>query len=269
MTKAIAMQPAELKALEKVLIKGDLSGLDPDQRVSYVNSLCKCLKISPLFQPFDFIMFDGKVQIYAKKSCTDQLRNNRKISVKVISREYHPDGISTVIVQVREPSGREDEAIGAVDIKGLTGKHKCNAIMRSETKAKRRATLSICGLGVLEELEVEDNLKQESREVNESVAVKIQDTIAATPGRPEFEKTELQAHPEQEAPAAMPEYILKAGKYAGKKISQLTEKQLKTWLAFYEKQVAAGTAIHPDITLDYTEIIHFTDQMKLNQAEQA
>jgi len=42
-----------------------------------------------------------------------------------------------------------------VSIKGLTGDSLCNAMMKSVTKAKRRVTLSICGLGLLDETEVD------------------------------------------------------------------------------------------------------------------
>jgi hypothetical protein len=54
--------------------------------------------------------------------------------------------------------GRTDSSIGAVNIDQLRGEAKANAMMRSETKAKRRVTLSICGLGLMDESEVEDAL---------------------------------------------------------------------------------------------------------------
>jgi hypothetical protein len=41
-----------------------------------------------------------------------------------------------------------------VSIAGLKGDALCNALMKSETKSKRRVTLSICGLGLLDESEV-------------------------------------------------------------------------------------------------------------------
>src|SRR6516162_3098534 len=53
------------------------------------------------------------------------------------------------------PNGRIDTSIGAVSIGGLKGDNKCNALMKAETKAKRRLTLSICGLGMLDETEIE------------------------------------------------------------------------------------------------------------------
>lgn len=53
------------------------------------------------------------------------------------------------------PHGRQDESIGAVPIAALKGEALANAMMKCETKAKRRVTLSICGLGMLDETEVE------------------------------------------------------------------------------------------------------------------
>ena len=40
-------------------------------------------------------------------------------------------------------------------MQNLKGEALANAMMKAETKAKRRATLSICGLALLDELEVE------------------------------------------------------------------------------------------------------------------
>ncbi len=51
--------------------------------------------------------------------------------------------------------GREDESIGALPITNLKGEALSNAIMKCETKAKRRVTLSICGLSMMDETEVE------------------------------------------------------------------------------------------------------------------
>jgi hypothetical protein len=45
--------------------------------------------------------------------------------------------------------------MGTVPIRGLTGDNLANAMLKALTKAKRRLTLSLCGLGMLDELEVE------------------------------------------------------------------------------------------------------------------
>ena len=60
-----------------------------------------------------------------------------------------------VTVSARTPNGRTDTEIGALSIKGLTGDSLCNAMMKALTKSKRRVTLSICGLGLLDESEVD------------------------------------------------------------------------------------------------------------------
>ena len=50
---------------------------------------------------------------------------------------------------------RQDESTSTVFI-DTCGEQLANAMMKAETKAKRRVTLSICGLGLLDETEVED-----------------------------------------------------------------------------------------------------------------
>jgi hypothetical protein len=52
------------------------------------------------------------------------------------------------------PDGRTTESIGAVSIGNMKGDSLCNAMMKAETKAKRRATLDLLGLGMLDESEI-------------------------------------------------------------------------------------------------------------------
>jgi hypothetical protein len=261
-------EPNPSLALEKVLIQGDLSPLNVDERLDYVKRVARAIGINPMLRPFDYITFHGKTVLYANRACAEQLRMKYKISIEIVSREKTPD-LYIVIARAITGSGRKDEAMGAISIRGLQGEALANALLKCETKAKRRVTLSVAGLGLIDEIEARDIAEREVKQADEKQAEDIQVTISETTSRPEFETMPQETSISQEAPAAVPEYILKAGKYAGKKISQLTEKQLKTWLTFYDKQVAAGTPIHPDITLDYTEIIHFMDQKKLEQAEMA
>jgi hypothetical protein len=259
-------EPNPALALERVLIQGDLSPLNVDERLDYVKRVARAIGINPMLRPFDYITFNGKTVLYANRACAEQLRMKYKISIEIASREKTAD-LYIVIARAITGSGRKDEAMGAISIRGLQGEALANALLKCETKAKRRVTLSVCGLGLMDEIEARDIAEREVKQADKDQAEVIQGAIAETINRPEFETTPQETSISQEAPAAVPEYTLKAGKYAGKKISQLTEKQLKRWLAFYDEQVATGAAIHPDITLDYTEIIHFTDQKKLEQAE--
>jgi len=65
------------------------------------------------------------------------------------------DDLYIVKAKARDKYGRSDESTGAVVIGNLKGEMKANAIMKAETKAKRRVTLSICGMGWADETEVQ------------------------------------------------------------------------------------------------------------------
>src|SRR5258708_6880900 len=95
----------------------------------------------------------GKVTLYARRDATDQLRQLHKVSIEIVAREVVED-CYLVTARATTPI-RQDESIGAVNIAGLKGDLRANAIMKAETKAKRRVTLSICGLGMLDETEVD------------------------------------------------------------------------------------------------------------------
>lgn len=153
MSKALAQIP-DIDTIESLLINGDLSKLTTDQRVRYYNGVCKSLGLNPLTQPFDYINLSGKLRLYAKREATDQLRKIHGVSVSVKAREL-VENCYVVTASAQNGKGRSDESIGAVSIAGLQGEARANAMMKAETKAKRRVTLSICGLGMLDESEVE------------------------------------------------------------------------------------------------------------------
>lgn len=152
--QAIALKPEQaLGQIESLLIKGDLSVLNEAQRVQYYRAVCDSVGLNPLTKPFDYIMLNGKLTLYAKRDATDQLRKIHAVSIQISSRETI-EGVYVVTARAKLPSGREDESTGAVTITGLKGDNLANAFMKAETKSKRRATLSICGLGLLDETEV-------------------------------------------------------------------------------------------------------------------
>lgn len=144
----------QLAKLDNVLIQGDLSSLSPEQKLNYYSRVCESLGLNPLTKPFAYIKLNNKEVLYATRDCTDQLRANNKISMSIVSREVI-EGIYVVTAKGKTLDGREDEATGAVNIDKLTGEMKANAFMKAETKAKRRLTLSICGLGFTDESEIE------------------------------------------------------------------------------------------------------------------
>ena len=139
--------------VERVVIHGDLRQLSPAQKVSYYNAVCQSVGLNPLTRPFEYIVLNGKEVLYAKRDATDQLRMVHSVSVQIIAREVAED-CYVVTARASLPSGRCDESLGAVPIASLKGETRANAMMKCETKAKRRVTLSICGLGMLDETEV-------------------------------------------------------------------------------------------------------------------
>lgn len=140
--------------IEQVIAKGDLKALDPMQRASYYTAVCQSMGLNPLTQPLQYIELNGKLTLYAGKGATDQLRNLHKVNVRIVSREEIGD-LYVVTAEATMPDGRTDSEIGAVNVGGLKGDQKANAMMKASTKAKRRVTLSIVGLGMLDESELD------------------------------------------------------------------------------------------------------------------
>jgi hypothetical protein len=100
------------------------------------------------------VNLNGKLKLYATKTATEQLAQNREITLQIVARETVGEAY-VVTCRATMPSGRFTESIGAVSIQGLKGDAFCNMLMKAETKAKRRAVLSLTGLGMLDEMEVE------------------------------------------------------------------------------------------------------------------
>jgi len=158
MTKELILSKEEqsksLSSIEQVVIKGDLSKLSDIERVNYYKMVCESMNLNPLTKPFDYILLNGKLTLYATKNCTEQLRKLNGISIEGLDDQV-VDDLYIVKAKARDKHGRTDESTGAVSIGNLKGEAKANAIMKAETKAKRRVTLSISGLGWCDETEIE------------------------------------------------------------------------------------------------------------------
>jgi hypothetical protein len=153
MTTALAnTQKAEIYA--RLATTGDTSKLSPVEKAQYYRMACDVAGLNPEFQPFEFISFQGKERLYATKRATDQLRLIHGLSTEIVSRT-ETDGLLEIAVRVFDKSGRSEIEYGILSIKNLTGDARANAVMKCLTKAKRRATLAFCGLGILDETEVE------------------------------------------------------------------------------------------------------------------
>jgi hypothetical protein len=149
-------QPVGLAQAELALVQGDLSRLSESQRLQHYLNVCNSLGLNYHTQPFDYLNLNGKLVLYAKKGCTDQLRAIREITTVGDPVSAIVGDVLTVTIKMKDKDGREDVDIGAVSINGLKGAELANAHMRAITKSKRRCTLALCGLGWLDESEVGD-----------------------------------------------------------------------------------------------------------------
>lgn len=147
-------QQVSAAVMERVLLGGDLAGLTPQQRADYYNAVCQSLGLNPLTKPFEYLNLNGKLRLYALRDCADQLRKLHGISIYIVGRDRLQD-VYIVTARAKDRTGREDESTGVVNIGGLKGEALANALMKAETKSKRRVTLSIAGLGWLDEVEVD------------------------------------------------------------------------------------------------------------------
>jgi len=169
---AIAKDPQTV--LHEVVVKGDLSSLSERDRTQYYVAVCNSVGLNPLTKPLEYIKLNGKLVLYARKDATDQLRQIHGVSIEKVE-EREADGALIVVAYARNAQGRGDVDVGGVSLvyprrfrdpedgkwknhpragQRLDPEDYANALMKATTKAKRRVTLSICGLGILDESEI-------------------------------------------------------------------------------------------------------------------
>jgi hypothetical protein len=153
--------------MERVLVVGDLAKLTAQERVSYYFAVCNSMGLNPLTRPFEYLNLNGKLTLYAVRNCTDQLRSRHGVSTEIVKRasQGRDSELYEVIARATTADGRYDESSGVVYIGGLRGEALANALMKAETKAKKRATLSLVGLSMLDETEVESIPRQRAEPV--------------------------------------------------------------------------------------------------------
>jgi len=140
--------------LEQVIMGGDLARLSPEQRLTYYQRVCESMGLNPLTQPFQYIKLNGRLTLYATRAAADQLRKLHGVSITTMHVDTEGD-MAVVTCSGSDNTGRSDTDVGVVPLKGLVGDARANAVLKAVTKAKRRLTLSLCGLGWLDETEVE------------------------------------------------------------------------------------------------------------------
>lgn len=142
------------RVIESLVLRGDLSGLAPQDRARFYVQMCEGLGLNPSAQPFAFLRLNGKEVLYATRGATDQLAAIHRINREIVDGPKVIDLAGTKLVyavcRASHPNGRVETATATVPLVD-----PMNVLMKAETKAKRRATLSILGLGLLDEMELE------------------------------------------------------------------------------------------------------------------
>lgn len=241
-TELATQAQATAAIMERVLHVGDLSKLTPQERADYYLSTCESLGLNPTTRPFEYIVLNGKMTLYPRRDCTDQLRKRDRVSITITSRERMSDAY-VVTARATTPDGRQDESIGAVPLTNLSGEALSNALMKAETKAKRRVTLSICGLGFVDESEVDSIPGARRVEVNDEGEVIDVSPPAMPEQNPEPSAPAVAPTPAKPAAGSQPgpngpgSLVLPFGKHKGKALSRVIaeDRGYVEWLAVNSK----------------------------------
>lgn len=155
MNTAIVNTPAPIDSaiMASLVLTGDLSKLNNQQKVSYYHALCDRIGLDPATQPFKLLNLKGKEILYADKGAAQQLNRLYKISHEIMRKDTIQD-VYCVTVRASNANGFQDED-GAVSIAGMKDNELANCFLKCVTKAKRRATLALCGLSMMDESELD------------------------------------------------------------------------------------------------------------------
>ena len=145
---------SESRLVDSLVTRGDISGLSAADRARVYVGICRRLGLEPSTQPLAAIKLNGKEVLYPTRGATDQLAAIHRVNREIIDGPRAMDFAGTKLIyavcRASLPSGRTETAVATVPLTDPV-----NALMKCETKAKRRATLSILGLGMLDETELE------------------------------------------------------------------------------------------------------------------
>lgn len=142
------------RVVESMVLRGDISVLSAEERARFYLQMCQSLGLSAASQPLAVLKLNGKEILYPTRGATDQLAAIHRLNRRIIDGPKVIDIAGTKMVyavcEATHPNGRIETATATVPLVDPV-----NVLMKAETKAKRRATLSILGLGLLDETEIE------------------------------------------------------------------------------------------------------------------
>jgi hypothetical protein len=274
----------QLSVIEQVMLKGNLSVLTPQQKIEYYAKTCESLGLNPMTKPFEYLTLNGKEVLYATKGCTEQLRNVHGVSIKIVDKQKIED-VFIVTAEASDKNGRYDSATGAVNVAGLKGEQLANAMMKAETKAKRRVTLSLCGLNMLDESEVDSipNAKKAVTNIQNMNPVQVTSKPEQYQPKPsvqeipDFMKEEVPLPNGDDLPQSMnqfdngieggfgiqynPEYRIPMGTDKGKTLEELGVGKVKGRKKYFEEQALAKNEMLKGNALEFCQMAEVFLQM--------
>jgi hypothetical protein len=132
--------------MESLIAMGDLSKLNEQERIIWYRVRCEAAGLDWRTNPFQYITLNGKLVLYPKLEALQQIADKKGVSTIITDRQILGDAF-VVTCRASDPTGRAADSMGAVFVKGLVGEAYCNALLKSESKARRRAIMALCGLG--------------------------------------------------------------------------------------------------------------------------
>lgn len=142
---------------------GNIAQLSADEQDFIKAKLCERYNLDPILRPFELISFSGGQQkFYMTASATNQLANALSLTREIVQLEIDEQRmIAKCTVKVSSPSGRSETCNAFIAISKfqqpkerggiptkvlLEGEDLANTLMKLETKAKRKATMSFFGI---------------------------------------------------------------------------------------------------------------------------
>ncbi len=278
-------EPPLSDAVVLAMAAQNLASLSPAQQVEAIRAICAAINVPAALSPIMLLPTDDRLVPYVTAAGTNNVRDRRGISI-VIGDRRELDGIYFVTARATTPDGRTDESTGAVPLVKQDGEWKttdsgkkyfspngkflplapadrANAIMKAETKAKRRVTLSIAGIGFMDESEIDQvrgagrgiSVEIVDQETGEIIDVPSHAPVPAIAGeRPTDAGLELPAVTYAEAITAASNMDTLVG--IGKQMSGAGYTDRDVWAAFNRKKLAlaketrAKQAADPQPALD-------------------
>ena len=151
-------KPLTDEMISKLLLDGDITGLSEYERVQYYRAVCERIGLDPSTQPFSILKlkkkkpgggYEPRTILYLNASGAQQLNRMHNVSHEMRDERLSKN-IYRVFFRASLPDGRYTDSVGVVSVSGLEGDDLSNAIMRAETKSKRRSTVDLLGLAAFD-----------------------------------------------------------------------------------------------------------------------